>query len=42
MRNKINGSCNGRNMEMFDEPGQRETSGRHKWHTRFGEIIRLR
>jgi len=42
VRNEINGSRYGCDMEMFDEPGQRETSGRHKRYTRFSKTIGLR
>lgn len=41
VRDKANGSCNGGNMEMSDEPGQRETFRGHKWHTRTSKTVGL-
>lgn len=41
VRDKINGSCDGCDMEMSDEPGQRETFRGHKWHTRISKTIGL-
>lgn len=40
-RNEIDGSRYGRDMEMFDESGQRETSRRYKRYTRVGETVGL-